>query len=279
MIAGVLNDKGMNDSGVMFAKIGEQLIPVLPYVIPFLEKIEKGSNVEYYEKDGKITKIARVKATQPDNVRTKAEIDKEREDYNAKAAKAGFVLPGKQDTCTSPEKPAPDIERINREAEEHGKKQRAEIAARKAAAETSLKTVEGQITALDIPAHKITIKTRDGQHHEMMWTGFLDEKMSQLKQWWFCKVTAEKAGEFWKVMDQGFFQRPADWPFAKGGAGGKPFQPRNERLIVLQSSLKVCADMFTACTTPDTQDYDQAIDMIVEKAIQITEKLMIAGGA
>lgn len=251
MTAGILNDKGMNDSGVMFAKIGEHLMPVMPYVIPFLEKIEKGSNVEYNEKDGKITKIARVKASQP-NARTKAEIDKEREDYNAKAAKAGFVLPGKQDTCTSPDKPA---------------------------AEPSLKSVEGQITALDVPAHKITVKTRDGTHHEMIWPGSLDDKMAKLQQWWFTKITAEKTGEYWKVTAQDFFQRPADWPFAKGSAGGKSYQPRNERLIVLQSSLKVCADMFTACTTPDTQDYDQAIDMIVEKAIQITEKLMIAGGA
>jgi hypothetical protein len=282
MITGILDDYDLMTEGVHTGRYGARIdgqpYPVMQHVDSFLLRLQKGGRVDVVlNKEGWISKISKAKVA--GNANSQADINKEREDYNAKAAKAGFVLPGKQDTCTSPEKPAPDIERINREAEEHGKKQRAEIAARKAAAETSLKTVEGQITALDIPAHKITIKTRDGQHHEMMWTGFLDEKMSQLKQWWFCKVTAEKDGEFWKVMDQGFFQRPADWPFAKGGAGGKPFQPRNERLIVLQSSLKVCADMFTACTTPDTQDYDQAIDMIVEKAIQITEKLMIAGGA
>ena len=148
MIAGVLNDKGLNDSGVMFAKIGNQLIPVLPYVIPFLDKIEKGTSVEYNEKDGKITKISKVKIM--GSTRSKAEIAKEQEDYNAKAAKAGFVLPGKQDTCTSPEKPAPDIERINRESEEHGKKLQAEIAARKASQNPA------PITQL-VPSHPVQV--------------------------------------------------------------------------------------------------------------------------
>jgi phage recombination protein Bet len=43
--------------------------------------------VEYNEKNGKITKIARVKNTTSAGTRSKVEIDKEREEYNAKAAK------------------------------------------------------------------------------------------------------------------------------------------------------------------------------------------------
>jgi len=174
MIAGVLNDKGMNDSGVMFARINDHLMPVLPYVIPFLEKIEKGSAIEYNEKDGHITKIARAKVT--GSIQSKAEIDKEREDYNAKAAKeaetaamkaklaydeellavakkaeqaavlrepgideklkkSGFNPPtgGNIEKRTSPIDSPENIERINRESEEHGKRLQAEIAARKAA--------------------------------------------------------------------------------------------------------------------------------------------------
>lgn len=141
-----------------------------------------------------------------------------------------------------------------------------------------LKSVEGQVTAIDPGAHKITVKTRDGQHHEMIWGAALHDRMSKLQQWWFTKITAEESGGVWKVMAQDFFKRPDDWPFQKGGAG-KSFVPRNEKLIVLQSSLKAAVDLFQTCHAPDTQSYDDACDLVVQKAIEMTEKLMKAGGA
>src|SRR5512133_559728 len=58
---GTLTDKGMTDEGTMIARIDDRPFPVLPYVIPFLDKCERGSKVEFTTKDGKISKINRVK--------------------------------------------------------------------------------------------------------------------------------------------------------------------------------------------------------------------------
>lgn len=66
MTLGTLTDKGMNDNGVMIARISvdgapDQPFEVLSYVLPFLEKCEKGGQVEFTTKDRKISKIAPVR--------------------------------------------------------------------------------------------------------------------------------------------------------------------------------------------------------------------------
>ena len=144
---------------------------------------------------------------------------------------------------------------------------------------TSLKVVEGQIVVLDAPAHSITVKDRQGVLHDMVWSAAYNAKMEKLKVWWFTKITGEHSGDVWKVASVDFFQRPADWPFQKpaGGSGGKPYQPRNEKIIVLQSSLKAAVDLFQTCHVPDMVDYDQACELVVTKAIEMTDKIMKAG--
>jgi hypothetical protein len=112
----------------------------------------------------------------------------------------------------------------------------------------------------------------------MMWAGPLNDSMARLKQWFFVSISAEKSGEYWRVIDQTYFKRPDDWPAPQhGGGGGRPFQPRNEKLIVLQSTLKACADVFAITTTPDTMDFDTAMDLIIARAIKDTDTLMKAG--
>lgn len=146
--------------------------------------------------------------------------------------------------------------------------------------EEVLKTVEGQIIAIDHAAHKITVKTRDGLAHEMIWTAAYNGKMEKQKQWWFIKISAEKSGEYWKVASMDFFKRPDDWPQSNSGSkGGWQGKPRNEKIIVLQSSLKVAADLFQSCTSPGTQDFDAACKLVVEKAIEMSNEIMKAGGA
>ncbi|DBA34955.1 TPA_asm: hypothetical protein vir524_00053 [Caudoviricetes sp. vir524] len=54
------------------------------------------------------------------------------------------------------------------------------------------------------------------------------------------------------------------------------FSPR-DRLIVLQSTLKACADVFAITTTPDSMDFDTAMDLIIARAIKDTDTLMKAG--
>ena len=149
------------------------------------------------------------------------------------------------------------------------------------AKDIGLKTVEGQIIAIDKPAHKITLKDRAGEHHTFVWGPANDADFQKLEQWWFCKVTGEHQEDFdiWKAMGTGFFKRPDDWPARGGAYGGNQYQPRNERLIVLQSCAKLAAEVYAITTTPDTQDFDQAMDTIIARAIKDTETLMKNGGA
>ena len=76
-----------------------------------------------------------------------------------------------------------------------------------------------------------------------------------------------------------YYKKPAEWPVSQksGYGGGKPFVPRNERIIVLQSCAKLGAEVFAYTTTPETMDFDQAMDMIIARAIKDTETLMLEG--
>jgi len=121
---GTLNDKGMNDAGVMVARIDEKPYEVLPYVLPFLEKLEKGSRVEAtLNVDHKISKIQRAKGQQRDKVgfgqlpdgtkevMTEAEeralLEQSTEAQKRKAAGFGAPTPGttppQQETIKAPE--------------------------------------------------------------------------------------------------------------------------------------------------------------------------------
>ncbi len=93
---GTLNDKGMNDTGVMVARIDDKPYEVLSYVLPFLEKLEKGSQVEAtLNKDHKISKITRAKGQQR-NADTQTAMDK-----------AGFGQPpGTKEVMTEAEQKA-----------------------------------------------------------------------------------------------------------------------------------------------------------------------------
>ena len=144
----------------------------------------------------------------------------------------------------------------------------------------ALKTVEGQIVEIAPEAHKITVKDRTGALHTMVWAPPMHDQMSRLKQWWFTKITGEHVPDvdLWRLTATEFFKRPEDWPFKPaGGFGGKSFTPRNEKLIVLQSTLKACADVFAITTTPDSMDFDTAMDLIIARAIKDTDTLMKAG--
>ena len=210
-----------------------------------------------------VTKVYPTPSGKPASEPTKEELDRSREEYNATAAKmktAGFGQPT----------PGPSPDTAHKEVPAAGP-----------AKDPGLKSVEGQIIAIDKPAHKITLKDRAGEHHTFVWGPANDADFQKLEQWWFCKVTGEHQEDFdiWKAMGTGFFKRPDDWPARGGAYGGNQYQPRNERLIVLQSCAKLAAEVYAITTTPDTQDFDQAMDTIIARAIKDTETLMKNGGA
>jgi hypothetical protein len=167
-------------------------------------------------------------------------------------AKAGFGQPtgGNTTDCTSPDTP-------------------------------TLKTVEGQIVVLDVPAHKVVLKTKDGQQHGFVWPPALNDQMSRLKQWYFARLTGEhqKDVDIWKLTAQEFFKRPEDWPATVHSRvfGG---QPRNDKAIILQTCLKVAADVRIArgfCDSDDGVYADQMAEITAE-AIKAADALCKAGG-
>ena len=172
-----------------------------------------------------------------------------------KAQRAGFNQP----TGTGP-KPVP-----------------APMAAPAPVKEEALKVVEGQITAIDYGTHEITVKDRAGESHKMVWTKAIDERMAKLKQWWFCKIMAEKDGDFWKVMDQTFFKRPDDWPQSAKGGGGN-YQPRNDKPMAYESAFKSCCELVRDTDFPD-MPYADRVKEVRKAADEIAKWIVTDGGA
>jgi hypothetical protein len=142
-----------------------------------------------------------------------------------------------------------------------------------------LKQTEGQIVSINHDKRGLAIKDRNGDTHPFYWQEQIkmtNNKGEPLKQWWFIKVVAEKQkDDTWWITSQGYFQRPDDWPTT---GGRKPaYQPRNERLIVIQSCAKLAADVFAITTTPDQMDFDTAMDLIIDRAIHDADWIMKAG--
>jgi len=146
----------------------------------------------------------------------------------------------------------------------------------------ALKTVEGQIVALDVPAHKITVKTKDGQQHTFVWPQVMHDKMSQLKQWWFTKLTGEHLPDedLWRLTSQEFFRRPEDWPATLGKNFGRSFQQRNDKAIILQTCLKVAADVLIARGFCEDNDppFEEQMARITAAAIKAADEICKAGG-
>lgn len=147
---------------------------------------------------------------------------------------------------------------------------------------TGLKTIEGQITTLDIPAHKVWLKDREGNTHYFIWGPALHDKMSGLKQWWFVRLTGEyeKDVDLWRLTAQDYFKRPDDWPFKKP-VGKGTWQPRNENLIVFQCTYKECCETMRVLAVKfresfDDGEFQRMMDIARDRAIADAKALIAA---
>ncbi|MCK9591442.1 MAG: hypothetical protein M0Q91_05465 [Methanoregula sp.] len=160
MTEGTLTDKGMNDDGVWIARIDDKPYPVLGYVLPFLEKVEKGAWCEYTLKDGKVSKISKIKnnpqgtpAGRKGVVDVAGDaVDKAKE----KMAKAGFGQPAEQG------KPTDGLP----------------------------KTVEGKLSVINTEARTFNLWREDFKI-TISWIPSQDSLMAKFKQWDKVKVTYE----------------------------------------------------------------------------------------
>jgi hypothetical protein len=221
-------------------RIDDKPFTVLNFVQRYLDAIPKKAKVCYQITDGKISKIWE----------DKGEPAQPAANGQSKPAQQPQQPGNNQSSCTSPDTP-------------------------------TLKTVEGQIITLDVPAHKVVLKTKDGQQHGFVWPPALNDQMSRLKQWYFARLTGEhqKDVDIWKLTAQEFFKRPEDWPATVHSRvfGG---QPRNDKAIILQTCLKVAADVRIArgfCDSDDGVYADQMAEITAE-AIKAADALCKAGG-
>ena len=293
---GELSDKGLSEDGKMVARIDDVPFTCIPKTYPFLEKLERGYQVEYnLNADNQIEKIWRAKKPAPQKAGdgfTTAQ----------KMKAAGFNMPETESVCKSCTRACIDRNTGKASCKDYTDKGPAsevmtgnEVAALKARADEAQrekshneemaakskeakeqpkddglpKTVEGKTVNINHQARTFTLRPDGGFGVDLTWGPGHDAKMEKFKENYKAKVTYETGKPAGRLID-------ITSGFKKDGAyGGKGnYQPRNEKIIVLQSSLKVCADLFQYCTTPDTQDYEAACDLVYNTALAMTEKIM-----
>lgn len=128
----------------------------------------------------------------------------------------------------------------------------------------------GKIAVIELPKRHLVVMDRDMILHPYTCSVPLDVVLQKQKVGYFVKISSE--GDICKKIE--YTPRPADWPFK---AAGKPFVPRNERLIVIQSMCKLGAEVFAITTTPNQMDFDTAMDLIIDRAIHDADMIMKAG--
>jgi hypothetical protein len=110
-----------------------------------------------------------------------------------------------------------------------------------------LKTVEGQITAINHEKRGIAVKDKAGITHPFYWSEnfkMVNRKGEPLKQWWFVRITAElrKSDDTWWVSSQEYYQKPADWPATKK-EGGR-YDPAYQKQITFQGILNAAIETY-----------------------------------
>jgi hypothetical protein len=148
-----------------------------------------------------------------------------------------------------------------------------------------LKLCEGQITSINHEKRGVAIKDKAGDTHPFYWSENMkmtNNKGEPLKQWWFIKVIAErKKDDTWWITSHDYFKRPDDWPST---GGRKPeYQPRNEGLIVHQTTYKECCEtarclMLIPDGVFDEDEYNRLMDIALHRSLKDAKALIEAAG-
>jgi hypothetical protein len=109
----------------------------------------------------------------------------------------------------------------------------------------------------------------------MMWAGPLNDSMARLKQWFFVSISAEKSGEYWRVIDQTYFKRPDDWPTHQPPGGGRP--QRNEKPMAYESAFKSCCELVRDTDFPGLP-YADRIKSVLDQAEIVGDWIVRKGG-
>jgi len=139
--------------------------------------------------------------------------------------------------------------------------------------ENPLKTLEGKIASMDDEHRTFQFQTEEFSV-KIEWQEYLDVKMVRFKPSYKAKITYERAGNTNTLIDIVSLFKPGG---VGGWSGKSSYAPVNQKLIVLQSNFRTITDLFNQCTCPDTQSFDEACEVIYEKALAITARMMLDG--
>ena len=130
----------------------------------------------------------------------------------------------------------------------------------------------GRIISTDVQKRQIVITDKDSILHPYNVPESLDIILQKQRAGWYVKITSE--GDLVKRIE--FAQKPADW---KGNTYQKP---RNENLIVHQTTYKECCDtvrclMLCPDGTFDEAEFNRLQDIALARSIKDAKALIEAG--
>lgn len=144
------------------------------------------------------------------------------------------------------------------------------------------KILNGKLESINTEKRQFTIKDVDGVIHPLNWVPVLDVVMQKWKPGYYLAVTMTQDDAVKNVV---YWQEGKDkFPKPVRSGGG---QPRNERIIVLQTCYKECAEMarqviMLSSGMPedksDTQVMKELMDWVVERAKADADELCRHGG-
>ena len=145
------------------------------------------------------------------------------------------------------------------------------------------KKIEGEIIAIDPGKRTMALRSLDEKGYEIttlfVWREArdLDQTAQKQKPGWYVCATYEAQGDRNLMIDVRYADRPANMRRQGGNGGnrgGRQFQPRNERLILFQNMHTAALNGAMHATTPDSQDYDEFMDMVYVRAKKDTDQAM-----
>jgi hypothetical protein len=138
-------------------------------------------------------------------------------------------------------------------------------------AESELK---GKVTIISMEKRQITLKDTDGILHPFTWTEPLDVVMRKWKEGYYLAVKYD--GD--TLKNASYWQEGKD-AFPKQQGTGYKGQTRNERAIILQTCMKVAADVAIAMPSwTGVTTYEAIMTKITGESIKAAKELCKEAG-
>ena len=133
--------------------------------------------------------------------------------------------------------------------------------------------LKGKVTIISMEKRQITLKDTDGILHPFTWTEPLDVVMRKWKEGYYLTVK----------YDGGILKNASYWQegkdaFPKTQGTGYKGQSRNDKAIILQTCMKVAADVAIVNLTMAGNTYETVMTKITIEAIRAAKELCKEAG-